>query len=102
MLFQQLHTNGSPVPMDSWEEFQTYVTDLEEAWYDRRPGEGQVGRAAVLVRHHREPAERRYSPWQSWRSPPSPMRCGVGCLLNSTRDAAHPQLAPWFLQENKW
>lgn len=103
MLFQQLHTNGLPVPMDSWEEFQTYVTDLEEAGMISRLGE---------VRWDVRPSS--FGTIENRLSDSVPTLAELGAITALTQCAAAwlsaeldkgrrpPQLAPWFLQENKW
>ena len=39
MIFQQLPTNGLPYPMDTWDEFEHYATELEEAGMISAPNE---------------------------------------------------------------
>ena len=39
MIFQQLPTNGLPYPMDSWDEFEHYATELEDAGMISAPNE---------------------------------------------------------------
>lgn len=39
MIFQQLPTNGLPYPMDGWDEFEHYATELEEAGMITAPNE---------------------------------------------------------------
>ncbi|MFT4295880.1 MAG: YbdK family carboxylate-amine ligase [Micropruina sp.] len=39
MIFQQLPTNGLPYPMDSWEEFEHYASELEDAGMISAPNE---------------------------------------------------------------
>ena len=39
MIFQQLPTNGLPYPMDTWDEFEHYATELEEAGMITAPNE---------------------------------------------------------------
>lgn len=39
MIFQQLSTNGLPYPMDGWDEFEHYATELEEAGMITAPNE---------------------------------------------------------------
>ncbi len=39
MLFQQMPTNGLPYPLDSWDEFEHYASELEEAGMITVPSE---------------------------------------------------------------
>ena len=39
MIFQQLPTNGLPYPMENWDEFEHYATELEEAGMISAPNE---------------------------------------------------------------
>lgn len=39
MIFQQLPTNGLPYPMENWEEFEHYATELEQAGMISAPNE---------------------------------------------------------------
>lgn len=103
MLFQQLHTNGLPIPMQSWEEFQTYVTDLEDVGMISRLGE---------IRWDVRPSS--FGTVENRLSDSVPTLAELGAITALTQCAAAwlsaelddgrrpPLLAPWFLQENKW
>lgn len=103
MLFQQLHTNGLPVAMESWDEFSAYASSLEEVgmitsmseirWDVRPSAFGTVeNRLADSVPTLAELA-----------AIAALTQCAASWLADQL-DEGHPllRLPAWFLQENKW
>lgn len=103
MLFQQLHTNGLPVPMDTWEEFQAYANDLEA-----------VGMISVMGEIRWDVRPSSFGTVENRLGDSVPTFAELGAFTALTQCAAAwlageldegrplPRLAPWFLQENKW
>jgi len=103
MLFQQLHTNSLPIAMQSWEEFHSYVTDLEEVGMISRLGE---------IRWDVRPSS--FGTIENRLSDSVPTLAELGAITALTQCAAAwfaaeldagrplPVLPPWFMQENKW
>lgn len=103
MLFQQLHTNGLPIPMDTWEEFGRYADDLEAVGMISAMGE---------IRWDVRPST--FGTVENRLSDSIPTLAELGAIAALTQCTAAwlsheleqgrplPRLAPWFLQENKW
>ena len=103
MLFQQLHTNGLPVPMDTWEEFGRYADDLEA-----------VGMITVMGEIRWDVRPSTFGTVENRLADSVPTLAELGAVAALTQSAAAwlgnelaegrplPRLAPWFLQENKW
>ena len=103
MLFQQLHTNGLPVAMDTWQEFQAYATDLEE-----------VGMIQVMGEIRWDVRPSTFGTVENRLTDSVPTFAELGAITAFTQCAAAwlvaeldqgrpmPHLAPWFMQENKW
>jgi len=103
MIFQQLPTNGLPYPMDSWEEFEHYATELEEAGMIASPKD---------IRWDVRPSTFGTVENRVLDSVPTFAELGAltaltQCLaeymsreLNDGRGIA--RLPVWFMKENKW
>jgi carboxylate-amine ligase len=103
MLFQQLPTNGLPYPMDSWEEFEQYATQLEEAGMITAPKE---------IRWDVRPStfgtvENRVLDSVPTYAELAGMTALTQCLaehMSRELDDGHgiARLPMWFMKENKW
>lgn len=103
MLFQQLHTNGLPVPMDTWEEFSRYADELEA-----------VGMIQVMGEIRWDVRPSPFGTVENRLADSVPTLAELGAIAAFTQAAAAwlvaeleagrplPRLQPWFLQENKW
>lgn len=103
MLFQQLHTNGLPVEMDTWEEFERYVIGLES-----------VGMISQLSEIRWDVRPSSFGTVENRLSDSVPTLWELGAITALTQCAAAwlsaeldhgrrpPRLPPWYLQENKW
>ena len=103
MLFQQLHTNGLPVVMDTWDEFGAYAADLAEVGMITTMGE---------IRWDVRPST--FGTVENRLADSVPTFAELGAItaltqcvvawLSQQLDEGRPtpKLAPWFLQENKW
>lgn len=103
MLFQQLQTNGLPVPMETWEEFSAYAADLEEVGMIHAMGE---------IRWDVRPST--FGTVENRLTDSVPTFAELGAITAFTQagaaylanelDEGRPllKLAPWFLSENKW
>ncbi len=103
MLFQQLHTNGLPVAMETWDEFAAYASALEEVGMITSMGE---------IRWDIRPSA--FGTVENRLADSVPTLAELGAIAALTQCAAswladqldegRPllRLPPWFLQENKW
>ena len=103
MLFQQLPTNGLPYPMDTWDEFEHYATELELAGMITAPNE---------IRWDVRPSTFGTVENRVFDSVPTFAELGAmtaltQCLatymsreLDDGRGIA--RLPMWFMKENKW
>lgn len=103
MLFQQLHTNGLPVAMDSWAEFEAYADSLES-----------VGMISVMGEIRWDVRPSSFGTVENRLADSVPTFAELGAITALTQCAAAwlsaelaegrpgPRMAPWFLQENKW
>jgi glutamate---cysteine ligase / carboxylate-amine ligase len=103
MIFQQLPTNGLPYPMDSWEEFEHYATELEDAGMISAPNE---------IRWDVRPST--FGTVENRVLDSVPTFAELGALTAFTQCLAEymsrelddgraiAQLPVWFMKENKW
>ena len=103
MIFQQLPTNGLPYPMDSWEEFEHYATELEDAGMISAPNE---------IRWDVRPST--FGTVENRVLDSVPTFAELGALTALTQclveymsrelddGRAIARLPVWFMKENKW
>jgi len=103
MLFQQLHTNGLPVAMETWDEFAAYASSLEEVGMITAMGE---------IRWDIRPSG--FGTVENRLADSVPTLAELGAVAALTQCAASwladqldegrplPWQPSWFLQENKW
>lgn len=103
MIFQQLPTNGLPFPMDSWEEFEHYATELEDAGMISAPNE---------IRWDVRPST--FGTVENRVLDSVPTFAELGALTAFTQCLAEymsrelddgrgiARLPVWFMKENKW
>ncbi|WP_298133559.1 YbdK family carboxylate-amine ligase [Micropruina sp.] len=103
MIFQQLPTNGLPYPMDSWEEFEHYATELEDAGMISAPNE---------IRWDVRPST--FGTVENRVLDSVPTFAELGALTAFTQclveymsrelddGRAIARLPVWFMKENKW
>lgn len=103
MIFQQLPTNGLPYPMDSWEEFEHYATELEDAGMISAPNE---------IRWDVRPST--FGTVENRVLDSVPTFAELGALTALTQCLAEymsrelddgrgiARLPVWFMKENKW
>jgi len=103
MLFQQMPTNGLPYPMATWDEFERYATELEEAGMITVPNE---------IRWDVRPST--FGTVENRMLDSVPTFAELGALTALTQclveymsrelddGRAIAQLPMWFMKENKW
>ncbi len=103
MIFQQLPTNGLPYPMDSWDEFEHYATELEDAGMISAPNE---------IRWDVRPST--FGTVENRVLDSVPTFAELGALTAFTQclveymsrelddGRAIARLPVWFMKENKW
>ncbi len=103
MIFQQLPTNGLPYPMDSWDEFEHYATELEDAGMISAPNE---------IRWDVRPST--FGTVENRVLDSVPTFAELGALTALTQclveymsrelddGRAIARLPVWFMKENKW
>ena len=103
MIFQQLPTNGLPYPMDSWDEFERYATELEDAGMISAPNE---------IRWDVRPST--FGTVENRVLDSVPTFAELGALTAFTQCLAEymsrelddgraiARLPVWFMKENKW
>ncbi|HVK43560.1 MAG TPA: YbdK family carboxylate-amine ligase [Micropruina sp.] len=103
MLFQQLPTNGLPYPMENWDEFEHYATELEDAGMISAPNE---------IRWDVRPST--FGTVENRLLDSVPTFAELGAMTALTQCLAEymsrelddgraiARLPMWFMKENKW